>query len=67
VACSNPWDLNICHIGLTRTWLGSEVYSKTMGRNMRTLFETHKEELLKSKVLDAEEIAKCRHLYEFDR
>ncbi|KAF2688915.1 AB-hydrolase YheT [Lentithecium fluviatile CBS 122367] len=67
VACSNPWDLNICHIGLTKTWLGLEVYSKTMGGNMRKLFLRHKKELLKNEVLDGEAIEKCRYLYEFDR
>lgn len=34
---------------------------------MRKLFEMHKEELLKNEVLDADEIAKCQHLWEFDR
>lgn len=39
VVCSNPWNLEAGHLALQRTWLGSEVYSKTMGTSMRRLFE----------------------------
>jgi predicted alpha/beta-fold hydrolase len=67
VAWSNPWDLNLCHVGLTKTWIGLEVYSKVMGGNMKRLFETHQEELLKNEALDMKEIAKIRYLHDFDR
>lgn len=66
VACSNPWDLLQCHVGLMSTWLGQGVYSKVMGGNMRKLFMAHKEELEKNEALDTEQVAKCRHLWEFD-
>ena len=39
VVCSNPWNLEASNIALQRTWLGSEVYSKTMGTSMKRLFE----------------------------
>ena len=39
VVCSNPWNLEVSNIALQRTWLGSEVYSKTMGTSMKRLFE----------------------------
>ena len=39
VVCSNPWNLETSNIALQRTWLGSEVYSKTMGTSMKRLFE----------------------------
>lgn len=39
VVCSNPWNLEVGSLALQRTWLGLEVYSKTMGRNMKRLFE----------------------------
>lgn len=39
VVCSNPWNLEVGNLALQRTWLGSEVYSKTMGTSMKKLFE----------------------------
>ncbi len=39
VVCSNPWNLEASNLALQRTWLGSEVYSKTMGTSMKKLFE----------------------------
>lgn len=39
VVCSNPWNLEAGSLALQRTWLGMEVYSKTMGTSMKRLFE----------------------------
>ena len=39
VVCSNPWNLETANLALQRTWLGSEVYSRIMGSNMKKLFE----------------------------
>lgn len=39
VVCSNPWNLEAANLALQRTWLGSEVYSRTMGSSMSALFE----------------------------
>ena len=39
VVCSNPWDLAASHIALKRSWIGLQVYSKTMGENMRNVFK----------------------------
>ena len=39
MVCSNPWNLDISNKALQQTWLGLEVYSKTMGTNLRALFE----------------------------
>ncbi|OAX84910.1 hypothetical protein ACJ72_00696 [Emergomyces africanus] len=39
VICSSPWNLEVTSLALQRTWLGMEVYSKTMGGNMKRLFE----------------------------
>ena len=50
-----------------RTYLGLEVYSKTMGRNMMRLYETHKEQILKGGKVDEARVKNCKHLYEFDR
>ena len=67
VIVSNPWKLEVSNLALKRTWLGSEVYSKTMVNNMRKLFEAHKEEILKNKSLSEEKILQLKYLYEFDR
>ncbi|KAH7117616.1 medium-chain fatty acid ethyl ester synthase/esterase-like protein 1 [Dendryphion nanum] len=67
VACSNPWNLEICHHALKRTYIGAEVYSKTMGNNLLRLFDRHKEQMLKGGKIDEEKVKQCKYLYEFDR
>ncbi|KAF2268908.1 medium-chain fatty acid ethyl ester synthase/esterase 1 [Lojkania enalia] len=67
VACSNPWNLEVCHHALMRTALGREVYSKAMGRNMMGLFEQHKEQILKNPKIDEKRVRTCKYLHEFDR
>jgi len=67
VVVSNPWKLEVSSLALQRTYIGLEVYSKTMGNHMRALFELHKDEVLKNKALDVHEIRKLKHLFEFDR
>lgn len=67
VACSNPWNLEICNAELQRTWLGLEVYCRTMGKNMMGLFTQHKEQILQNKAIDVDAVMKCKYLYEFDR
>lgn len=39
--CSNPWTLDVSSLALQRSWFGSEVYSRTMGTNMKALFEEY--------------------------
>ena len=41
VLCASPWNLETCSLNLQRTWLGMEVYSKTMGSSMKRLFEQY--------------------------
>lgn len=67
VSCSNPWNLELCNTELQRTWLGLEVYCRTMGKNMMGLFEQHREQILKNADIDLEEVLKSRYLFEFDR
>jgi predicted alpha/beta-fold hydrolase len=67
VSCSNPWNLEVCNVELQRTWLGLEVYCKTMGGNMKKLYELHKHQILRNENIDVKEVEKCRYLYEFDR
>jgi predicted alpha/beta-fold hydrolase len=67
VSCSNPWNLEVCNVELQRTWLGLEVYCKTMGQNMKKLYELHKHQILKNKTIDEQKVKECRYLFEFDR
>ncbi|KAL7268437.1 hypothetical protein RUND412_008946 [Rhizina undulata] len=60
VICSNPWNLEVSSKALHRTWLGSEVYSKVMGGNLR-------QKLQSDTRIDVELIRKGKYLYEFDR
>lgn len=39
VLCASPWNLDVSSVQLQSTWLGMEGYSKTMGSNMKRLFE----------------------------
>ncbi|KAF2179110.1 medium-chain fatty acid ethyl ester synthase/esterase 1 [Zopfia rhizophila CBS 207.26] len=67
VVCSNPWNLEICHHALKRSYLGLEVYSRAMCKNMLGLYELHKDEILKNPKIDPEKVKTCRYLYEIDR
>lgn len=39
VLCASPWNLDVSSATLQQTWIGREVYSKTMGNSMKALFE----------------------------
>ncbi|KAF6241515.1 hypothetical protein HO173_000225 [Letharia columbiana] len=67
VICSNPWNLEAGNLALQRTWLGSEVYSKTMGTSMKKLFEDHVDAISKNPRVDIEKVRNITYLYEFDR
>jgi len=67
VVCSNPWNLDAGSLALQRTWLGREIYSKTMGTSMKKLIELHYDELSKNPKLDFVKIRQVKYLHEFDR
>jgi predicted alpha/beta-fold hydrolase len=67
VACCNPWNLEICNVALQSTWIGLEVYARTMGGNLKKLYERHKEQILLNEGIDQEKVEGCRYLFEFDR
>jgi len=67
VACCNPWNLELCNTELQRTWLGLEVYARTMGKNLMSLFERHREQILKVEGLEEEKVMSSRYIFEFDR
>jgi predicted alpha/beta-fold hydrolase len=66
VVCSNPWNLDAGSLALQRTWLGREVYSKTMGTNMKRLVEIHHDQVSKNSKLDLEKIRHVKYLHEVD-
>jgi predicted alpha/beta-fold hydrolase len=67
IACSNPWNLEVSHKALLRSWLGTQVYQKVMGSNLKRLYEQHKDEILKNPSIKHEDVMACQYLYEFDR
>ena len=67
VVCSNPWNLDVSSVILQSSWLGLEVYSKTMGASMKGLIEQHAEELGKNTRVDVDKVREVRYLFEFDR
>lgn len=67
VLCANPWNLDVSSVDLQRTFMGLNVYSKTMGMNMKRLFEEHVDEVSKNPRIDVEEVRRVTYLHEFDR
>jgi predicted alpha/beta-fold hydrolase len=67
VVCSNPWNLDVGSLALQRTYVGREVYSKTMGRNMKRLLDRHHAQVSKNPALDFDKIQHVKYLHEFDR
>ncbi|KAK3115079.1 hypothetical protein LTR53_005945 [Teratosphaeriaceae sp. CCFEE 6253] len=67
VVVSNPWKLEVSSLALQRSWVGMNVYSAAMGKNMRALFDTHREQILQNKAISEERILKLKYLHEFDR
>ncbi|OJJ43780.1 hypothetical protein ASPZODRAFT_73265 [Penicilliopsis zonata CBS 506.65] len=67
VLCASPWNLEVGSMNLQRSWLGLEVYSKTMGTNMKRLFDQHAEEVSRNPRVDVEAVRKTTYLHEFDR
>jgi uncharacterized protein len=64
---SNPWNLEVSSLALQRTYLGLHVYSRTMGMNMKKLFETHVDQISKDPVIDVDKVRSVSYLHEFDR
>ncbi|KAI0525695.1 Alpha/Beta hydrolase protein [Xylaria bambusicola] len=67
VVISSPWNLEIGNKALKSTWIGHEIYLKTLGTSLRTLVENNKEEIQKYTDLDLSVLANVNYLYEFDR
>ncbi|KAI5806580.1 Alpha/Beta hydrolase protein [Peziza echinospora] len=65
--CSNPWNLEVTSLGLHRTFMGSQVYSRSMGGNLKALFEAQYDVLSHDPAIDAALVRKAKYIYEFDR
>ncbi|KAF2155873.1 hydrolase, alpha/beta fold family [Myriangium duriaei CBS 260.36] len=71
VIVSNPWKLEVSSIALQNTFLGTNLYLKAMGSNMKKLFERqvarHSEQIMKNGNIDMDAVRNIKYLYEFDR
>lgn len=67
VIVSSPWNLDAGNRALQRTWIGREIYSKTMGTNMKKLIDLHYDQVSKGSRLDFAKIRQAKYLHEFDR
>jgi uncharacterized protein len=67
VIVSSPWNLDAGNRALQRTWIGREIYSKTMGTNMKKLIDFHYDQVSKGSRLDFAKIRQAKYLHEFDR
>ncbi|KAI2623439.1 carboxylesterase-like protein [Xylaria nigripes] len=67
VVVSSPWNLEVSNKILRNTWIGHEIYLKTLGSSLRTLVNNNKEEIEKYCEVEISELNKVKYLYEFDR
>ncbi|KAF1353581.1 Alpha/Beta hydrolase protein [Delphinella strobiligena] len=67
VVVANPWKLEVASLAMQRTWLGLNVYSRTMGNSMKKLFERHAKMIMTNGNIDPERVRKITYLHEFDR
>ncbi|KAK2749429.1 hypothetical protein FQN57_006363 [Myotisia sp. PD_48] len=67
VVLSNPWNLEVGSLGLQRTWIGKQVYSRTMGSSMKNLFARHVDTMRKHPRVNVERVMNVTYLHEFDR
>ena len=67
VVISSPWNLDAGSMALQRTWIGKEIYSKTMGGNLKRLIELHADQVVKNPAINMEKIRNVKYIHEFDR
>ncbi|KAF7846290.1 hypothetical protein BT93_L4661 [Corymbia citriodora subsp. variegata] len=67
VVLSCPWALEVSSNLLQRTFLGLQVYSRTMGTNLRRLFDIHKDMILRNPAINIKEVESAKYLHEWDR
>lgn len=67
VVVSAIWNNEVADRALRRTWWKREVYCRTLGGNMKRLFEKHVDKIRENERIDVEKVRGCTYLYEFDR
>src|ERR1700712_209008 len=55
------------NLALQRTWFNRNVYSASMGRSLKKLFERHVDHTSKNLKIDVDVVRKIKYLHEFDR
>ncbi|KAJ3012513.1 hypothetical protein HKX48_006245 [Thoreauomyces humboldtii] len=66
VSVSNPFDLLGGSRALHRTWLGRNLYSRSMTQNLIRVYRRHSHSLLKVPLVDPASLVNVRYIYEFD-
>jgi len=67
VVLSSPWNLDIGNAMLQSTWIGREIYSNAMAKNLQRLAEEQHPCLSQVPGLSFDRIRKCKYLHEIDR
>ncbi|KAI1498535.1 Alpha/Beta hydrolase protein [Biscogniauxia marginata] len=68
IVCANPWNLELANKILESTYIGKEIYLKSLGNSLRVLASRHRSEIEKySTGVDMAELFSVEYLYEFDR
>ncbi|KAJ5947143.1 hydrolase [Penicillium verhagenii] len=67
IMVSNPWKLEVASHALRQSWIGKEIYSKILGRNMRDIVERHIDMITAIPTIDRDSIRKIKYVQDFDR
>lgn len=67
ITVGNPFNLEVCNIAMQSTWMGREVYSKSLGASLRKLVGHHKNLLSKSRRFSLDKVLATNYIHEFDR
>lgn len=67
VSVGNPFNLELCDLALRSSWMGREVYSKSLGASLRKLVRHHTDILSSSKRFSFKNIMATKYIHEFDR
>ncbi|KAJ5219308.1 uncharacterized protein N7498_001407 [Penicillium cinerascens] len=67
VMVSNPWKLDFASHALQRSWIGSEIYSKILGHNMKNIIKRNKDIITQTLRIDPEAVERINYVQNFDR
>ncbi|KAL2069341.1 hypothetical protein VTL71DRAFT_15679 [Oculimacula yallundae] len=67
VVCSNPWNLELSSWSMRRSWIGSEIYSRSIANGLKAYVQLHKEEIREFCTnINLERVNKTVYFHEFD-